>query len=674
MKQTNKITFLFIFATVFFVGVRLYFHTSSILQRDIPIEPDDSYGYILEAYQMKECFLQDCPALDSLREQLLLPSEDDYTATYRSREYFRVFTIHHPLYSLIFLALDNFTPRPETTYNILELVGSIFLSFAIAIWIKSVWGEVAAACTLIVFSFSTYHGHGISAIVPSTLALGIGMFLWAYILNRLQKTNYRILILSILLLLSMHPNGLFYSTIALFLWALLKYEDKAQTLDKFFLFQFIGLATPISLYVLLMKFVHTPEFNWDILYFYDNQVPTIVYFLKGIINGLKAINIFQSSNLELITIAIFVISGILYTKDITRKKIAFMGVLLTGAYFGAFVLITPKFEGFIPFRLFVPLSIFWIGAIFYGASNFLPTLYNNIQSNIKNNLSINSFFDFRNLGLFLLSILFAGLIILTAHDNLHFNGTHYRLTIQHQIDNKKFSLKDSQDDVQELFTLLDAGDSVVYRDEISLYYGLIHGGNQYGAIFLPAVVNTPLETEWITNNTSLKYIVALSPFREFNNGAANLALQKKGKIKIYTNGAGIPDTLEVFVINNYDKILDIQLRYANEFGNQQENIPIPPNYQDWMIITLDDSTPIKEVTLITLSGQRDIIISGIRFDEMQTTNWPWDQGYTLSYFPTKHDEEPIVISLDFDQFISSKDLVFDIFDDRNSILILRIQE
>lgn len=63
------------FAVMLLLQVNLT--VSPIIARPAPVEPDDAYGYILKAEQMRaDCFLQDCPALNDLRPQLLEQSPD----------------------------------------------------------------------------------------------------------------------------------------------------------------------------------------------------------------------------------------------------------------------------------------------------------------------------------------------------------------------------------------------------------------------------------------------------------------------------------------------------------------------------------------------------------------------------------------------------------------------
>src|SRR5688500_9119268 len=62
-------------------------------------EPDDAYAYVLKSAQLAEgCAMQDCPALNTLREQLRTPSANETAEWKRYRMVSRVFLVYHPLY------------------------------------------------------------------------------------------------------------------------------------------------------------------------------------------------------------------------------------------------------------------------------------------------------------------------------------------------------------------------------------------------------------------------------------------------------------------------------------------------------------------------------------------------------------------------------------------------
>lgn len=89
--------FLFVLSFLIFVSVQTYLVYAPIRARSTPVDGPVAFGYILKAEQMNSgCFLQDCPALVDLREQLTEPAADLETGLNRVVEYHRVFVIYHP--------------------------------------------------------------------------------------------------------------------------------------------------------------------------------------------------------------------------------------------------------------------------------------------------------------------------------------------------------------------------------------------------------------------------------------------------------------------------------------------------------------------------------------------------------------------------------------------------
>ena len=84
---------LFILGVLLFIFVQLMMVVLPIRNRTAPVESDDAYTYIVKAAQMQGCFLQNCPALNDLRQQRTAPTEKPNMTWIRYREYVRAFSI-----------------------------------------------------------------------------------------------------------------------------------------------------------------------------------------------------------------------------------------------------------------------------------------------------------------------------------------------------------------------------------------------------------------------------------------------------------------------------------------------------------------------------------------------------------------------------------------------------
>ncbi len=159
----------------FFLAVRFAFLGTIVLDRSIPIEPDDSYGYILKAAQIDDCFLQRCPALADLREQTTAPSDDPPTANSRYREYHRTLFQFHPLHSLILYILHKTGLSWEGAYAATQVVGMVLLGCAAAYFMFAVWGAGGAGIALTILALTLFAKHGLHTVVPSNLTTGLAL-------------------------------------------------------------------------------------------------------------------------------------------------------------------------------------------------------------------------------------------------------------------------------------------------------------------------------------------------------------------------------------------------------------------------------------------------------------------------------------------------------------------
>src|SRR5687768_17485890 len=179
--------FLFTVGILLFTSVQLLMVVLPIRSRTVPVETDDAYTYIVKAAQMQDCFLQNCPALNDLREQLTAPSKNLHISWARYREYVRAFLVYHPLHSLILMGLHSTGFSWEASYNVLEVAGNLTLSLAVIYWLYSLFGAGPAGVALLFLAFTPFPNQGLHYVVPSNLALGIGILTWASLLQRPKR-------------------------------------------------------------------------------------------------------------------------------------------------------------------------------------------------------------------------------------------------------------------------------------------------------------------------------------------------------------------------------------------------------------------------------------------------------------------------------------------------------
>src|SRR5215207_5540547 len=164
---------LFTAGVLLFTAVQLAMAIVPNRSRTAPVETDDAYTYILKAAEMQDCFLQDCPALNDLRQQLTASSENQEISWLRYREYVRAFAVYHPLHSFLLASLHAAGLPWAACYNWIQVAGSLFVGLAVCYWLYRLFGAGPAGIALFFLAFTPFPGQGLHYIVPSNLALGI---------------------------------------------------------------------------------------------------------------------------------------------------------------------------------------------------------------------------------------------------------------------------------------------------------------------------------------------------------------------------------------------------------------------------------------------------------------------------------------------------------------------
>jgi len=196
---------LFVAAQSVWVGIPLW------TRSQLP-EPDDTLPFLVRTQEMETCFFQDCPALKDLQKQLLIPSSDPEVARQRVLAA-SPFHIYHLFFSSILLGLKAFGFDLVTAYRIVWQAAPAFFGLGFAYLLATLWGAPAAGLALTLLAFKTFPDNGLHLVVPSNLAIGIAVIVWARIISRRGDAPWALVIGS-LAMAAMHPLGLVCSLMA----------------------------------------------------------------------------------------------------------------------------------------------------------------------------------------------------------------------------------------------------------------------------------------------------------------------------------------------------------------------------------------------------------------------------------------------------------------------------
>ncbi|MFH1092412.1 MAG: hypothetical protein V1742_12665 [Pseudomonadota bacterium] len=190
--------------------------TGPLLTRATFPEVDDILGYLVKTRQMSECFFQDCPALEDLRGQLLVKTQDPAAQAELDLAATRVLPVYHFLFSAVLLGLTQFGLDLTSAYKALWLAAPLFFALSLAYFLSAIWGRAAAGLALGFLAFKVFPGTGLNYVVPSNLAMGLAVLVLARILAKGGRAPLA-LIVGALLLTALHPVGRIYALLAVIL-------------------------------------------------------------------------------------------------------------------------------------------------------------------------------------------------------------------------------------------------------------------------------------------------------------------------------------------------------------------------------------------------------------------------------------------------------------------------
>uniref|UniRef100_A0A7V6DPN7 Glycosyltransferase RgtA/B/C/D-like domain-containing protein n=1 Tax=Desulfobacca acetoxidans TaxID=60893 RepID=A0A7V6DPN7_9BACT len=247
------------------LGVFLSFQVSLVSSpyryRSLPVEADDAYSYIVKTPELMQYLFQDSPALKDLRPQVTPSPHDPYPlAIEKWTRHVRFYTQYHPLYSLGLWALVKGEGISyEDAYRQMSILGSLGLAAIISFLLVTLAGPSAAGLALASIAPLVFPGQdiipaGIYSVVPSTLSLGIGLLMFAYLARREGRPGLTFYGLN-LLAMGLHPMGLPFTGLAVLFGIACRYPQ-----EKFRCLQ--GFAPSLVLMALFWVLIHrVPPFT-----------------------------------------------------------------------------------------------------------------------------------------------------------------------------------------------------------------------------------------------------------------------------------------------------------------------------------------------------------------------------------------------------------------------------
>jgi hypothetical protein len=476
------------------VVVYICFHASLHIQiaqgRTQPINIDDTYTYIWQGARLDLC-RQSCPALDTLGPVFRTPSTDFELHTLRVDKISRFLSVYAPLGEGTVLLVQRVTGMDwGASYLVIIAIAIVLQAVGIGLLLRALWGEWPAAFGLVLVAVTVYKGQGLVYIVPSNITLTIAMIVWAYLIKE-GRNAWRILIIGTIVLVLSHPIGRLYAlaAIALYItaghWWLNRKEWSVVIVSlaivgAYWLFAIISTAPPID--------VTLAFFNPEFPTYFDLVRYQLLDAVSKITESVYQFTILQS--LPFNAVLLITAFTLLFGPQQRRRAWIFLFLAL-GLFIPASLTNRPADPGEGNRRIILIFQIVLaggLGALMVWSLSRMKTLLMK-YSQLKETRVI-------------AGVLFTAIVATTS-------GLTWIVRVLDTISTRQSAVEtlinfenyDMQSkDLEKLLSETEA--TVLYTNQVAMFYGLSSGLHRFKAIYLPALDAPP-------DLTQVDYILGL---------------------------------------------------------------------------------------------------------------------------------------------------------------------
>ncbi|UYN89664.1 MAG: hypothetical protein KIT08_00115 [Anaerolineales bacterium] len=597
---------------VFWGSLALYiaiqaFIASPVITRMLPAGGDDGYSYILKAAQLRDCPLQDCKALEDLREQFLLPTDNLDSAYIRNRQFTRIILLSHHFYTFILLMISKLGVSLETAFDILFFLGKIIVPCFIAYWIHSLWGSRTASLALFLLTPIVFTSHGLSLPVASVLAIALSCLVWGLVLNRHKHLDPVLVPLAIILIL-MHPMGVIYSFIALCLYLLLA----PSKVPKSVLINSAIIFALCLVNLLLPKFLERPTLEFSTVSFYPGNW-SYLRELRDNLDFYAQVFVHTAQQLpNTVALVVLVWLGLKGIPSSNYFKFLLSALAVLSLIAFAALYVVPWYGGFTLVRVWPLLAILLIALVANGFDYLLR--YTNATKRSGQTTSL------RLLSTVLLLALGTSLAKSTLKN--YQAAASYQQAINEARD---FYINPLQSKLLD-----DSGGTILYMDELGMYYFLSHGGLSHGAVYEPALRRTPDLQTALEQTDPIVYIVQRNLLYESGmplTSHLGIQLSYDTQLLVRSEYNLLSDSWQLFLEETAEPfVLKLESEEASHL------IAMQPGPAHWFSLPSD----FEETSILGISVESGLVaIGGIRPASLSETQWPWDIGLSLEYVTTQ---------------------------------------
>jgi hypothetical protein len=601
------------FALYVFVQVGLVL--GPIIARPVPPGTTDAYVYIAKAEQLRVCLRQSCPALADLHGQVDRSAKlPDRIARQRGLTHQRGLLQYHLLHSAVLLGMHSLGIGYELALNILSVAGALLIACAVTWLLYAAFGAGPAGLALALLAFAVYPGyHGVHWVVPSTMALGLGLLAWAAVVARVRGLA---LILPVLILATawMHPIGSVYGLAALALYAVLVTWRRPLGWAVLGL----GLLAAVSP-VIAAALIERPALAYQGMHANSGWG-----FLAGVEKNLHAawwaarpwLN--ERGGGELLVLAVL---GLAIAGRLRRRRIFALAGLVTALVAASLIYVLPRYPGEVFHRLFVPFAIVTTGIAGFAIWRTVVLLAAPRGASGRTGF-VAVMRSAAGLSARIVAAALVAVAAVLAGLGSAANGSRATLGMARYMTAWGIMPVDRGQPARVLATL-PKNARIAYFDDLSLYFYASYGGLAYGAVFDPAVSGTALAARYYRREGRLALSVRA------RDGFYGYVALRQGEPVVIRAARPVDWSRLRLNLRPGGRALSLDVRLLGAPGGRPVNLRLSVDKAGWVTLGLPAGAKGGTLVIARRDGGPLAWLQGVRLTPAARTAWPWDAGITI---------------------------------------------
>ena len=577
-----------------------------IVDRPVPPGTTDSYMYLSKAAQLRVCLRQTCPALADLKAQTRLdPKTPSKLARHRSVTYHRAIYQYNLLYTASLAGLNATGIGWELALIVVSVAGAVIIALGVAWLLAAAFGAGPAGLALVLLAFAVYPGfHGTHWIVPTNIALGLGLMSWAAVLARPPGLGLLLIVL-LLAMVWMHTVGAIFGAIALLLYLLLVARGN-------FLRWWVLVLGSLAI---LSPWIAGLVIDSPALSYRGIEVGAGWTFTEGVVKNARAAwtavyqwLIGQGGSV----IVLVAIVALLVVRGRRAGRIRLLAGIATVVTAASLLFVFPSYAAELFYRLWVPFVIVMTGvagfAIWHWIAAILGAEGGWSVGAVRASGRVVSIAACLAVVLSL-SVAAIGGAARGASDKIRYMRNWGLMPLD-------------RGQPGRVLAAADKARPILYRDDLSLYFYTLHGGFGHRTVYAPAVAKSPLAERYrraaAGRTVAVGTVANFYGYLPFARGRPIAVAGRKGQ-----DWKGL-----ALLIDAGPEPVRLVVHVGTSQNPARVRLEVPAG-SGWRPVTLPSGASARILTIERTDGGGRAWLLGLRVKGVKTA-WPWDRGIALA--------------------------------------------